>query len=292
MDDRRTARRRLSRLWELVRLVSSEAREHNLLTYASAIAFRSLIALVPLTLLGLGLLGALGAQDVWNVSMAPAIEGRVTTPVYVAIDYSVERILSSGSAGLITFAAALLWWDLIWAVGAVMSALNRIHEVEEHRSFSRRLTVRVWLAAAVGTCLILAGLVIAVAPKVVSGPPDVLVGIGRWILGVVLLGLAVGLLFRFAPAERPKVRWASAGSLLVIVSWIVASLLFRVYVDTFADFENATGSLTVFLVLTAWVYTSAMIFIVGAELDELLRRDAEEGEAAGALDLLRAALGR
>jgi membrane protein len=288
----RTTQARLARLWELTGLVAGEFREHNLLTYTSAIAFRGLIALVPLTLLGLGLLGVLGARDVWAESIAPAIQGRVTMPVFVGIDYSVDRILSTGTAGLIAFAAALLLWDLVWAVGAIMSALNRIHEVEEQRSFLRQLVTRIWLAAAVGTCLILAGLVIAVAPKLASGGLDVLLCIGRWIVGVTLLGLAVGLLFRFAPAERPQAKWASAGSVLVIASWIVASLLFRVYVDTVADFTSAIGSLTVFLVLTAYVFTSAMIFIVGAELDELLRRDAEEGESVGVVDLLRAAFGR
>ena len=49
--------------------------EHNLLTYASAIAFQALIALVPLTLLGLGLLGATGHKEVWTEHVAPAIEG-------------------------------------------------------------------------------------------------------------------------------------------------------------------------------------------------------------------------
>lgn len=292
MAKRRTPRTRAARLWELTRLVAGEFRDHDLLTYTSAIAFRGLIALVPLTLLGLGLLGALGAQDVWAESIAPAIEGKVTTPVYVAVDYSVDRILSSGTAGLIAFAAALLLWDLVWAVGAIMSALNSIHEVEEHRSVRRRLLVRVWLAAAVGTCLILSGLVIAVAPKLADGALDVPLGIGRWIVGVTLLGLAVGLLFRYAPAQRPQAKWASAGSVLVIASWIVASLLFRLYVESVANFTSATGSLTVFLVLTAYVLTSAMIFVVGAELDELLRRDAEKGESVGVVDLLRAAFGR
>jgi membrane protein len=292
MPERRGPRTRLARLWELTRLVASESREHDVLTYASAIAFRGLIALVPLTLLGLGLLGALGAQDVWADSIAPAIEGKVTPPVYAAVDYSVDKILSSSTAGLITFAAALLLWDLVWAVGAVTSALNSIHEVEERRSVLRRVLARIWLAAVVGMCLILSGLVIAVAPKLAGGALDVLLGIGRWVVGVTLLGLAVGLLFRYAPAERPRAKWASAGSVLVIASWIVASLLFRIYVESVADFTSATGSLTVFLVLTAYVFISAMIFVVGAELDELLRRDAEEGESVGVVDLLRAAFGR
>jgi len=289
----RQAETRLARLRDLTGLVAGEFRERDLLTYASAIAFRGIVALVPLALLGLGLLGALGLQDVWADTIGPALESRFTTPVYVGIDYSVERILASGTAGLIAFAAALLLWDLVWAVGAVMSALNRIHDVEERRSSQRRLLVRLWLAAVVGACLIGAALVVLAAPKLGGGGAlDLLLGIGRWIVSVTLLGLAVGLLFRYAPAERPQAKWASAGSALVIASWVVASVLFRLYVDTVADFETAIGSLTVFLVLTAYVLTSSMIFVVGAQLDELLRKDAEEGESVGVFQLLRAAFGR
>jgi hypothetical protein len=40
-----------------------------------------------------------------------------------------------------------------------------------------------------------------------------------------------------------------------------------------ANFKTAIGSLTVFLVLTAYVFTSAAIFLVGVQLDELLRKD-------------------
>ncbi|HEX2044080.1 MAG TPA: YihY/virulence factor BrkB family protein [Gaiellaceae bacterium] len=288
----RSGGKRLARLWELARVVAHEFRRHDLLTYSSAIAFRGLVALVPLTLLGLALLGALGLQSVWTDTLAPAVEGRVTTPVYEGIDHSVRRILSSGTAGLITFAAALLLWDLVWAVGAVISALNRIHDVEERRSGARLVLVRLWLAVAVGACIIGAALVVLALPRAGDGAVDFALGIGRWVVGVTLLGLAVGLLVRYAPAERPQIAWASAGSLLVIATWIVASLLFRFYVASVADFTTAVGTLTVFLVLTAYVFTSATIFMAGAQLDELLRKDAEAGESVGVLQLLRAAFGR
>jgi membrane protein len=288
----RTAETRLARLWELIRLVAGKFREQDLFVYASAIAFRALVALVPLTLLGLALLGALGLRDVWADTIAPTIEGRVTPPVYGAIDYSVDRILSSGTAGLIALAVVLLLWDLFWAVSAVVLALNRIHDAKETRSARRRLLTRLWLAVAVGCCLVGAALVVLVAPKAVEGAADVLVGLGRWVVAVTLLGLAVGLLVRYAPAERPRARWASAGSLLIIGTWIVASLLFRVYVSSVANFETAVGSLTVFLVLTAYVLTTSTIFVIGAQLDEFLRQDAEEGEDAGVIDLLRGAFGR
>src|SRR4051794_37870034 len=91
--------------------LATAAGEHHLTAYASAIAFRALVALVPLTLLGLALLSAFGLEGVWRDSIAPAIQGHATQPVFHAIDYSVQKIFSSGTAGLIVFAGALLLWD-------------------------------------------------------------------------------------------------------------------------------------------------------------------------------------
>jgi membrane protein len=260
------------RLRQLAGLSAAAFREHHLWTYASAVSFRALVALVPLTLLGLGLLSALGLQEVWTDSIAPAIQGHVTPPVFSAIDYSVGKIFSSGSAGLIAFASALLLWDMTWAVSTTIEALNEIHDVKERRPWWRRYLVAVALALAVILGVVGSVLVVILGPRP-GGVFHVLFGIGRWPAAVALLGLAVGLLVRYGPAERPQVRWASAGSLLVVGSWIVASLGFRWWVGSVADFKTAIGSLTVFLVLSAYVFTSAAIFLVGVQLDEMLRKD-------------------
>jgi membrane protein len=113
----------------------------------------------------------------------------------------------------------------------------------------------------------------------------VVVSIGRWLAGIALLALAVALLVRFAPAEQRANRCVTAGSLLVIAAWIGATLIFELFVTQVANFKTPVGSLTVFLVLIGYVYTSSIIFLVGVELDELLREDATKGER-GVLELL------
>jgi len=246
--------------------------EHALLTYASAISFRALIAFVPLTLLGLALLGVFGLEDVWTDTIAPALEGHLTKPVFNGIDFTAKQIFTSEKASLVALATALLVWDMTWAVNAVMQALNRIHEVEERRSKLRRIAVATGLGIAVVACIIAAVLVQAVAPSMTDGPLDTVLSIVRWPIAILFLWAAVALLFRFAPAEKPEMRWASGGSLLVIASWLIASALFRAWVTEVADFKSATGSLTVFLVLTSFVMVSASIFLVGAELDERARK--------------------
>ena len=256
----------------LGRRLASASAEHQLTTYASAIAFRSLVALVPLTLLGLALLSVFGLEEVWRDSIAPAVKAHATQPVYHAIDFSVRKIFASGTAGLIAFAAALLLWDMTAAVFTSMQALNMIHDVEEGRSWPRRLLVAAGLAVAVIVCVVSSVLVVILGPRP-EGAAHVIFGIARWPVAILLLGAALGLLVRYGPAEHPEARWASAGSLAVVCSWILATVGFKWWVSSVANFKTASGTLTAFLVLTAYVFVSAAIFLLGVQLDELLRKD-------------------
>jgi membrane protein len=284
------ARSRTASRGDLLRDLRTRLTEHRLPIYASAIAFRALVALIPLALLGLGLLGALGLKGTWKDSIAPAIKPRVTQPVFHGIDYSAEKVLSSGSAGLIVFATALVVWDLAIGVSAIMDALNRIHDVEESRSRWRRAATAAALGVVVAACVVGATLVVTVAPRA-GGDLHLLLGLGRWLAAPLLLAFAVGLLVRLAPAEHPEPRWASAGSLLVIASWLVASVLFKLWIVHVANFKSPIGSLAGLLILTTYVFVSAAIFLIGAELDELLRKQAH-GRGLDLFDVARGAFRR
>jgi membrane protein len=250
--------------------------EHGLFVYTSAISFRALVALVPLILLALGLLGALGQQHVWTQTVAPAIHDRVTPPVYAGINASVQKILRSGTAGLIAFASVLLFWYAAAAIMVVMSALNRIHEVEERRSTRRRLATAAWLAFVTALCVIGAILVAVLVGQIdAGGVAHALLGVVKWAGAVLLLGLAVGLLVRFAPAERPDARWASAGSIAVVGGWVITTAAFWWWITTVANFKTATGQLTFFLLLTGYVFAVCLVFLLGVEFDELARKEAK-----------------
>jgi YihY family inner membrane protein len=259
--------------------VVSAVADDRLLTYAAAIAFQSLIALIPLTLLGLGLLGAFGLESTWTNSIAPAIENRVTAPVFQAIDFTAERVLSHGTAGLIAFAALLSVWYLAAGTRAVMEALNQIHEVDDRRLWWRRAILSAGLAVAAGTCMVGSVLVVVVAPRAVqNGFGHVLLGLGRWLVAVLLLALAVALLVRYAPAEHPQPRWASVGSALIVGGWVTATLVFRAIVSLL-DFKSPSGSLTGLITLNGYLFTSALIFLLGVEVDELLRKGSTKAAA-------------
>lgn len=259
---------------------------HLLLDHASAIAFNVLKALVPLTLLALAVLGAVGQRNVWSKTLFPRLQQHLQPQTAHAIDAGAQRIFSTDSTGLIVFAALLVIWYVSGAVRAVIGSINDIYETDETRPWKVRYPVSFGLAFTIAVCLVGSLLVVTVGSALAhNGFAGVVVSIGRWLVAIGLLALAVAVLVRYAPADRRAKKWASAGSVLVIAAWIGATLLFELFVVHVANFKTAVGSLTVFLVLIGYVYTSSIIFLVGVELDELLRADATADER-GLLELL------
>ena len=258
--------------------------EHELLSYASAISFQVLKSLIPLTLLALALLGAVGEERLWTDHAAPALRAHLARPVFRGIDYAAHKIFTSGAGGLVAFSAALTVWYVSGGVRAIMEGINRIYGVEDDRPFWLRWAISIALAAWVTVCLAGAVALVATLPEP-SGIVGGLALAARWLGALVLLSVATGFLVRFGPREHRPKRWVSVGAILVVVTWIVTSLIFRWYVGSVANFKTAVGQLAVFIVLLVYVYVSSIVLLVGVQLDELLREDAT-GEERGLLHVL------
>jgi membrane protein len=264
--------------------------EHNLLTWSSAIAFQLLKALVPLVVLLLGILGSVGESSVWKKQISPGIKDRLPKPTFGAVDYAAETILTHASLGLLAFAVLFTIWEVSGAVRACGSALDSIYNTKrDARPLWRRYATSVGIAVGISICFLGAVLALTLA-KHTGGSLEALLSFGRWVVGLALLGVAVNLLLRFAPAEPRSERWVSVGSVFIVLAWAVMSVIFRWYVTSVASFRSAWGTFVTILVLTTYLNFSAIVFLVGAEADELARKDAAPGER-GLLDRVRAAFG-
>jgi membrane protein len=258
--------------------------KHDLLTSASAIAFQVLKSLVPLALLGIALIGAVGRRDLWTGHLAPPIKSRVDPPVFHALDFAVKKIFAHNSGPLIAFATVLTVWYVSGGVRAIIGAINRIYDSEEDRPFWHRWALSIALAACVVAGMVGAALLVAAVPKP-GGAWEIPAVAARWLGGIVGLALVTGILVRYGPVERRPKKWASTGAVLVVATWIVTTIIFRWYVSSLANFKTAIGQLAVFLVLMAYVYASSIVLLVGVQLDELLREDAK-AEDRGILHVL------
>jgi membrane protein len=77
-------------------------------------------------------------------------------------------------------------------------------------------------------------------------------------------------LYHVAPdRDAPKFRWMSFGAVVATIIWIVASVGFSVYVNTFGSYGKTYGggAVTSVVVLLLWLWITNLIVLFGAEIN-------------------------
>ena len=267
---------------ELQRALLDGFKQHDLLTYSSAISFQILTAVVPFVMSMLALAGLLHLGGVWRNHVAPDIRPHVSAAVFSVISSAVSKAFSGRQLLWATFGGGLALWQVSGAIRAVMGAFDRIYGASSERPLIRRYLISFGLAMATGACFILAAVCLELAPFFTVGHHDaawdVFAFLARWVLAVGFLSIAVGLLVHVAPATFQPLPWVSLGTTIVIGWWVIVSVGFYFYLTTLASYGSVFGSLASVIVVMAYLYISTTAFLFGAQLDAIIR-----AQATGAL---------
>lgn len=261
---------------ELVRDVAHLFMGNNLLTYASAIGFQAIFALISLSFTGLALLGFLSLSEVWSQDIAPEVAERTSAAAFTVIDDTVQRVLSSQRGFWLTLGAALALWNVSSGVRAAMGALDDIYGARERRPSSVRVAVSLAIAGPIS--LLFLGAVVAAqfSPEIATWLlPGTGFGLAArflgWVLAIALLTVAVWVIVRFGPSVRQPSSLVSLTSLLVVAFWLLASLAFGFYATSIASYGSVFGSLAFAFVLLTYLSISTIAFLAGVQADAYLR---------------------
>ena len=269
----------MDRIKEIARTGVESFLRHDLPSYASAIAYQTLFALIPGVLAGIALLGFLDLEDVWQNELRPQARDVMQSDSFSVLDRTVAHVLGQQRGTWLTFGLAFALWQISGAVRAATGPLNLVYGDEEERPWWKRWLVSLALAPALGACLALALMAIHFMPLLTERLDlprlvDLPLSILRWVVAVVLLFLFNWLVLRFAPAKPHTNGWTSFGAAFVVVAWLVASLGFAAYVTTLANYGTLFGSLAAVIVLLVYLYVSSLAFLVGIQLDACIRAQA------------------
>ncbi|MGJ3626846.1 YihY/virulence factor BrkB family protein [Sphingomonas sp. MMS24-JH45] len=135
-----------------------------------------------------------------------------------------------------------------------------------------------------GVVLILAAVsvtaLLAFLERLIPMAPDgmlIVLRIGGYLLLAMLVVTAAAVLFRFAPDEPGATWiWLSPGAILATACWLAGTSLFGLYAANFGDYNATYGSLSAVVVLLTWLWLSAYVFLLGAELNAELERQVGE----------------
>jgi membrane protein len=252
-------------------------RKRPIMTWASALSFQITTAIVPFLLFGLGLIGFLSLSGVW-ADIAKNIRPQISGAAFTVINQTARKVLAQQQLWWVTIGFGLAIWEVSGGIRAIMGGLNEIYECRETRSWLER-TRRSLLIALIVSALVLAAIATAwLGPLLYNNVAPALgfvFTVVRWLVAAVLLGTATAVTVRLAPDGYQPAGWVTAGTAIVVGTWIIASILFGLYVTYVASYGSIFGNLATIVILLAYIYISAIVFFAGAQLDAIIRKRVE-----------------
>ena len=260
-----------------------EAGDDNIGLIAAGVGFYAFLAFVPL-LASLVMSYGLVAEPATVLRHVQALTRLMPADAARLVGEQLLSVVqtSGGRTGFgLIFALLLSLYGAMKGAGAIVTALNIAYEVKEKRGFVRRTLVTATMTLGALGALLLALLAVSAMALVerllpFSGPAaHLLVQLLLWAAAAAGVSFFVAAVYRYAP-NRPTApwRWISPGSIAATVTWLAGTLAFGFYVSRFGNYNATYGSLGAVVVLLTWLYLSAYVLLMGAELNSELEKGA------------------
>ncbi len=272
----------------MARRIVEALHEEAVYDMAAALTFYALLALVPFLLLCLLLVGVvLDEQSPETLArivsfVAPGAEG---TLVPDAIQVTIHGLAVSARGGFLIAAIGAAAWTASKVTWALVRALNRVFRTRETRALVHQRVIALAATSAAGVIAAAAVVVQAALPIVASRLPALDLGVVRWLripITAALSTLVWTALYRLLPAHPPSRGIPSAGSMVGVAAWMVASWGFAGYLDHVKDLGAVYGSFGGILGLLLWLWISCFALLAGAVVDRLRAESARARGAGGA----------
>jgi membrane protein len=264
-----------------------EFKDDNVTDWAAALTYYAVLALFPALIALVAIVGLVADPATITNTLTKLVGSIGPASAVDTFKGPIQQITANrstaGIALIVSLATAL--WAASGYIGAFMRASNAIYEVDEGRPFWKLrplqilvTLVMVLLVAVTVLALVVTGpLASAVGDAVGVGSTAVTIwDIAKWpVLIVVVLGM-FGFLYHVSPNVRlPKFKWVTPGSVLALVTWVVASALFAFYVANFGSYNKTYGTLAGAVVFLVWLWITNIALLLGAELNAELERSRE-----------------
>jgi membrane protein len=280
-------------LVDFFKLTFKEVGEDHVSAFAGNLTYKALFAIFPFFTFLLSLLGLFNATSLVT-DMLNHVSGALPESATTFIENQIIPLTKSQAESAFTFAAIisilLALWGVSGAFRSVMEAMNVMYEVEEDRPFWKKYGISIFISLAV-IVLMFTAFGIVIFGSSFGGGLAQAIGLGsvfqtvwsivQWPIVACMVLFTFAVIYYFAPAAKQRFRWISPGAVLAFVFWLLFSLAFSYYASNFGSYNETYGSLAGVILLMLYIYYSAFIMLIGAEMNQVIEWHIPGGKDEG-----------
>jgi membrane protein len=258
---------------DIAKRTGKEVKQDQVPLLSAGVAFYALLALFPAAIAGVSIYG-LVADPTTVTNQIEKLTEMLSPSTADLVGEQIKQVTGAagGALGLATVIGILTaLWSASSGMKALITGVNLAYDETETRKFVklRGLALLFTLGA-----MVLLGVALALIvgfPAVADSWPTPLAwtaGILRWVLLAALLILSLAVLYRYAPdRDEPRWTWVSWGSGIATLLWVLASVGFSIYANSFGNYNKTYGALAGVIILMFWLFLTSFVVLVGAELN-------------------------
>jgi len=253
---------------------------HRVKDVAAQLAFWSLLAVFPFSIFLLTVIGYIPLEGL-DRQILRFIYDVMPLDAARLVDHTVHEVLGRQRGTLLIGSLAGWVWSAAGGMGTTTHAINVAYGVTESRGFWHRRILSIGLTVGAVGAIIISTSGILIGPNLVKVAGEWL-GLGksyhqlwrllRWPMVVVSLMFMLSCLYHYLPDRKRAFRVFTPGAIVGLSAWILTSVAFNAYVHRFHAYAKTYGTLGGAIILLMWLYLSALIIVMGAELNAGLER--------------------
>ena len=260
----------------------------NLMLVAAGVAFYAMTAIFPAIAAFVSIYGLFADPNTVQEQISQ-YSGLLPADSFKLLTDALKTFSSKSNSTLniaLLLSLGIALWSAKAGISSLMTGLNIANETNEKRSLIIQQSVALGLTIGAVMFAAVAVSAIALLPVVINFLPlaDVAksaLELGRWPLLAVLICFGLAVVYRFGPCRlKAKWKWITWGAAIATLLWLLGSAGFSFYVSRFGSYDATYGSLAAPVVLLLWFWLSALVVLLGAEIDAELEH--ADGKAARA----------
>jgi membrane protein len=239
----------------------------NATDMAGSIAYYGILSIFPLLLGVISILGLFLPSETVQKQIFQYLEENMPASVDL-VKHNISAIISvRGTLGVVSLLG--LFWSGSAIFGTIGRVMNVAWGIRVRRPFYIRKLRDIVLALTTSILFFLSlGLTSfsAFIPMIDIGTMGTLTAVVSRLLGFLTIYTLFLIMYKIMPATKTRWRCIWPGALLAAILFELVKSLFIFYLENFSSYELVYGSLASVIILLVWVYVSAYILIIGAEV--------------------------
>lgn len=262
----------------VLRLLITNFFEHDVGKNAAALAYYLLFALFPILIFLSNVLGLLKLDIIFVIQVLQRI---LPEEIVGLVESYLEYVSHTSSQTLLWFALIFSIWFPMRAAKGLMDDVRLAYHLEKPENpityTIRQLAYTIVLLLVIGLTLLFSTLGKQVLGYINYLIPESAMRISvyfieiwqylRFIPMALLMYAALGTLYAAALDKKQSIKDILPGIAVAMTSWMIVSVGFSFYVENFANYSVIYGTLGAVIVLLMWLYMTAVILILGAEMN-------------------------